>query len=140
MKKANEEFELDKTSAELKHSQRVSFDVHVKAVDIVQDPEESDPDDLVDRTAISFVKEESSTNMNSPRSETSVHEYTVPLNDTQPKEGLTLLQQLKALQFHDTPSINKRWAITTNNSNDQDSLNQEGMKLHTFVISLEDHS
>ncbi|CAF1118070.1 unnamed protein product [Rotaria sordida] len=125
LKKANEEFEHDQTPAELKHRQRVSFDAIVKAVDIIQDPTELDHDDDLVRRSIPPVLEESSTTITSPRSETSTHEYTVPLNDTQPKEGLTLLQQIKALQFHNAQLINERWASTTDNENNDNLLNRE---------------
>ncbi|CAF0975606.1 unnamed protein product [Rotaria sp. Silwood1] len=125
LKKANEEFEHDQTPAELKHRQRVSFDAVVKAVDIVQDPTELDHDNGLVRASVSPVPEELSTTITSPRSETSTHEYTVPLNDTQPREGLTLLQQIKALQFHNTPPSDERWASTANNVNNDDSLNRE---------------
>ncbi|CAF2411361.1 unnamed protein product [Rotaria sp. Silwood2] len=125
LKKVNEEFEHDQTPAELKHRQRVSFDAIVKAVDIVQDPTELDHDDSLARTSVSPVPEEASTAITSPRSDTSTHEYTVPLNDTQPKEGLTLLQQIKALQFHNIPPTNERWASTANNVNNDNSLYRE---------------
>ncbi|CAF5227762.1 unnamed protein product, partial [Rotaria magnacalcarata] len=99
LKKVNEEFEHDQTPVELKHPQRVSFDSVVKALDIVQDPAELEHETGVIQPSISPVPEEPSATIASPRSDTSSHEYTVPLNDTQPRDGLTLLQQIKALQF-----------------------------------------
>ena len=114
LKKANEELEHDRTSSEIKQQQRVSFDTVVKAVDIVQDPNEYDDTNPLIRPSVSPVSEEPSTNLNSPRSETSAHEYTVPLNDTQPKVGPTLLEQIKALQFHGTLPTNDTWATSTN--------------------------
>jgi hypothetical protein len=107
----------------LKHHQRVSFDVLVKAVDIIQDPNEHEITDPTVRPSVSPVAEESSTNLPSPRSDTSTHEYTVPLNDTQTKEGLSLLEQIKALQFHGANPIGERWATAVNNDS---SSNLEG--------------
>jgi hypothetical protein len=127
LKRANEEFEHDRTSSELKQRQRVSFDAVVKAVDIVQDPDEHEGTNSLIRPSVSPVAEESSTTITSPRSETSAHEYTVPLNDTQPKEGPSLLEQIKALQFHGTLPTSQRWATTANSSS-----NQEGFIFYFF--------
>ncbi|CAF0873620.1 unnamed protein product [Adineta ricciae] len=85
LKKANEEFQKDETPVELKHEPRIQFDAVVKAVDIVLES-----DDQVD----SSMDEAPSSN---------THEYTVPLNDTKPKEGLSLVEQIKAIQFHNMP-------------------------------------
>jgi hypothetical protein len=125
LKKANEELEHDQTPSELKHSQRVSFDTVVKAVDIVQDPNEHENANTLIRQCVSPVSEEASAIVTSPRSDNSTHEYTVPLNDTQPKEGLTLLQHIKALQFHGTIPIDERWATTANNVNKDNLSNGE---------------
>ena len=87
MKKANEEFRKDETPVELKREPRIQFDAVVKAVDIVLG---------TDDQADSSMYEAPSSN---------THEYTVPLNDTKPKEGLSLVEQIKAIQFHNMPSI-----------------------------------
>lgn len=123
----NEEFEHDQTPAELKHPPRVSFHSVVKAVDIVQDPEEHDNEDGAIQAMASPVTEESTTATTSPRSDTGSHEYTVPLNDTQPKEGLTLLQQIKALQFHNMNLTADRWAAAADDQNNEHSTNHEGI-------------
>ncbi|UJR21241.1 hypothetical protein I4U23_024336 [Adineta vaga] len=107
LKKANDEFRQDLSSTEAKVQPRVQFDTIVKAVDIFLEPTESnDPEKLID----------SSVNEQSPNN---THEYTVPLNDTQPKEGLSLVEQIKAIQFHNMPPTDERWATTANNNNDE---------------------
>ncbi|CAF3345152.1 unnamed protein product [Rotaria socialis] len=116
LKKVNAEFEHDQTPVELKHSQRVSFDSVVKAVDIVQDPAELEHENGVIQPSISPVPEELPAIITSSRSDTSSHEYTVPLNDTQPRDGLTLLQQIKALQFHNEHTTSGPWATTIDDS------------------------
>ncbi len=135
LKKANEEFQQDQTSVELKHPPRVSFDSIVKAVDIIQDPIE---DDNLDKPPVLPNVDQPSTTSTTTRSENSTHEYTVPLNDTQPKDGLTLVQQIKALQFHNTPPTDERWAITSNNVNNNSSANREGIlfsrEIYTKII------
>ncbi len=136
LKKANEELEHDQTPSELKHSQRVSFDAIVKAVDIIQDPNEHEHEhiDPIVRPSISPVTEESNATINSPRSDTSTHEYTVPLNDTQPKEGLSLLEQIKALQFHGILPAGERWATTAHNVNNDSLSNRDGRFSFYFKI------
>ncbi len=126
LKKANEELEHDQTPSELKHRQRVSFDTIVKAVDIIQDPNEHENIEPIVRPCVSPVTEELSNIVTSPRSDNNTHEYTVPLNDTQPKDGLTLLQQIKELQFHGTIPVNERWATTANNINNDSLSKREG--------------
>ena len=115
LKKANAEFEHDETPAELKHRQRVSFDAVVKAVDIVQDPQEYTDANSMPKQVISPVHEEPPTSLPEVHDETNPHQYTVPLNDTQPKEGPTLLQQLKAMQFHGVQPTGERWSSTRSN-------------------------
>jgi len=124
LKKANEDFKQDDTPVELKHRQRVSFDAVVKAVDIVQDPQELANLDPVVRPPISPVAEELSISTTSPQNETNPHEYTVPLNDTQPKEGPTLLQHLKSMQFHGVPAIGERWSSTNSNTTNGSSIRE----------------
>jgi len=121
LKKANEEFKHDETPVELKHSQRVSFDAIVKAVDIDQELDNTDP---LARPPISPVAEESSISVTSPQDENNPHEYTVPLNDTQPKEGPSLLQQLKAMQFHGVLPIGERWSSTNPNTTNGSSIRE----------------
>ena len=119
LKRANEEFEHDATPAELKHRQRVSFDAVVKAVDIVQDPQEYTTTGAIPKPVVSPVHEEPPSSIGEVQDDTNRHQYTVPLNDTQPKEGPSLLQQLKAMQFHGIPPTGDRWSSTrTNGSNE----------------------
>ncbi|CAF0756559.1 unnamed protein product [Adineta steineri] len=128
LKRANEEFQHDETPAELKHRQRVSFDSVVKAVDIVQEPEVDDNTNRVAKPPVSPVAEESAINATNSQKESNPHEYTVPLNDTQPKEGPTLLEQLKAMQFHGGPPAgDRRQAANTKTTND--SSTREGIDL-----------
>ena len=100
MKKVNEDFRDDQTPTELKHSQRIVFDPIVRAVDIVQDPDEHDHTvELFNQSSTStFVEDPTAANRNATNS--TPHQYTVPLNDTQPRQGLSLLEQLKAMQFN----------------------------------------
>lgn len=126
LKKANAELEYDQTPSELKHRQRVSFDAVVKAVDIVQDSHEHENVNSTVRTCVSPVIEEPSTTITSPHDDKGTHEYTVPLNDTQPKQGLSLLEQIKALQFHSPLANEERWATTANNTNNDSISNREG--------------
>jgi hypothetical protein len=124
LKKANEDFKQDDTPVELKHRQRVSFDAIVKAVDIVQDPQELDSTDLLAKQQVSPVVEEPSTSVTSPQNDNNPHEYTVPLNDTQPKEGPTLLQQLKAMQFHGIPPFGERWSSINPNVTNSSTMRE----------------
>ena len=117
MRRANAELEHDRTSSELRNPQRVSFDTVVKALDIVQDPSEHDSAIPVVPTRIAPLPEEPSDAANaenSSRTENGTHEYTVPLNDIQPREGLSLTEQLKAAQFYGVFPSNDRWATTAN--------------------------
>lgn len=51
------------------------------------------------------------TNDSSSTNESGPHQYTVPLNDTQEREGPTLLQTIKAYQFHGVTPTGERWSI-----------------------------
>ena len=124
LKRANEEFEHDQTPAELKHRQRVSFDSVVKAVDIVQEPDDDPNKIAVAKQPALPVVEELSTSAGSPQHENSPHEYTVPLNDTQPKEGPTLLQKVKAMQFHGGPPVGGQRPPTSTNATNGSSTQQ----------------
>ncbi|CAF3345726.1 unnamed protein product [Rotaria socialis] len=124
LKKANEEFEHDVTPAELKHRQRVSFDAMVKAVDIVQDPQEHVSEDTLIKPSVSPVDEEPAARITTSQNDDSPVAYTVPLNDTQPKEGPTLLQQLKAMQFHGVPPTGDRWSSVNSNKTNGSSPHQ----------------
>jgi hypothetical protein len=132
LKKANEELKHDQTPAQSKHRQRVSFDTVVTAVDIVQDPAEYDNTNPLTRPVISSIIEEPSTDDTSSQSETSKHQYSVPLNDTQPREGPTLLQQLKAMQFHGVLPTNERWGSTGNDTNSSDSSIRDGIFFYFY--------
>ena len=121
LKKANAEFEHDDTPAELKHRQRVSFDAVVRAVDIEQDPREHDLFTAPQRQPVATVKEKPATPPPAPAAATSAsasttesggHQYTVPLNDTQEREGPTLLQTIKAYQFHGIPPAGEHWTAS----------------------------
>lgn len=68
--------------------------------------------------------------MNSPSTENGTHEYTVPLNDLQPKQGLSLTDQIKAAQFYGILPSNDRWATNAN----EISSNQDGRFLHLFLF------
>lgn len=91
LKRANEDFQRDETPVELNRCQRVSFDTIVKAVDIFQDSNERDNSSLLNRSLQTSNQEESIEIVHNP------HEYTLPLNDTQPKEGLSLLEKNKRI-------------------------------------------
>ena len=93
----------------------------VKAVDIIQHPAEHEHAELFTRSFVSSVGETSSGRTASPLNESSTHEYTVPLNDTQPRQGPTLLQQLKAMQFYGAPSPGDPWSNGANHANDSHS-------------------
>ncbi|CAF2342817.1 unnamed protein product [Rotaria sp. Silwood2] len=127
LKKINEEFEHDETPSELKHRQRVSFDAVVKAVDITQDPQEYENIDSLAKPSISPVAEEPSISADNSQDENNSLEYTVPLNDTQPKEGPTLLQQLKAMQFHGISPVGDRWSSTNSNKTNGSSTREEDL-------------
>ena len=101
---------------ELKHKQRVSFDAVVKAVDIGKDSQELNNSDPSVESPITPVIEESSSNPITPDSEKAPHEYTVPLNDTQPKEGPTIVERIRAVQFHGALPTNEQWSSTNNSS------------------------
>ena len=110
LKKANEELKQDETPVELKHKQRVSFDAIVKAVDIGQDSQDPDVSNPLTASTISPVEEEVSPSSTSPHVDGTPHQYTVPLNDTQPREGPTFLEQVKAMQFHGISLLGERYA------------------------------
>ncbi|CAF0758736.1 unnamed protein product [Didymodactylos carnosus] len=107
LKKVNAEFEHDQTPAELNHRQRVSFDAVVKAVDIVHDDAEEDGYEVQKGSSVTDQEEDKNTDSDL---------YTVPLNDTQPKSGPSLLQQLKAMQFHGALPIER---FSPRNSKDE---------------------
>ncbi|CAF1409267.1 unnamed protein product [Adineta steineri] len=111
LKKANQEFQQDQTPIELNHHQRVSFDAIVKAVNIDQDP--------TDKSSVESAIQgsSSSSDLTNSRNEDKAQEYTIPLNDTLPKEGPTLLEQIKALQFNNPSSTDERWATAASNDN-----------------------
>ncbi len=98
-------------------------------MDIIQDPIE---DDNVDKPPVLPNGDQPSTSSTSARNENTTHEYTVPLNDTKPKDGPTLIEQIKALQFHNTPPTDERWAIASNNMNNNSLANREGILLLFF--------
>ncbi len=129
LKKANEDLKQDETPAELRHKQRVSFDNVVKAVDIEQDSQDLNNPNPITKPPISPVEEEALPSSTSPQNDNNPHEYTVPLNDTQPKEGPTLLQQLKAMQFHGIPMIGERWSPVTSNPPTNSSSSREGITI-----------
>jgi hypothetical protein len=108
------------------HEQRVSFDTVVKAVDITQEIEVDNNTDHLAPPSIAPVVEGTSTNTTSSQNESNPHEYTVPLNDTQPKEGPTLLEQIKAMQFHGGALIGERRPIT-NTKTTNGSSTREGI-------------
>jgi hypothetical protein len=128
LKKANEDLKQDETPAELRHKQRVSFDAVVKAVDIDQDQQELDNLNPITKPPISPVEEEVLPSETSPQNENSPHEYTVPLNDTKPREGPSLVEQLKAMQFHGVPPIGERWSSITSNPTNASS-SREGITI-----------
>lgn len=123
LKKVNAEFNQDETPVVLKHPQRVSFDSIVKAVDIVQESQELENSDSLTKPPVSPVIEEPIVNQ---INDDNPHEYTVPLNDTQPKDGPSLLETLKAKQFHGVSLPGNRWTSTMPNEN-PDSSKQEGI-------------
>jgi hypothetical protein len=127
LKRANEELKQDETPVELKHKQRVSFDSIVKAVDIEQDSQDVDNSNSITKPPISPVDEETLPSSTSPQNDSSPHQYTVPLNDVQPKEGPTLLQQLKALQFHGI-QIGERWSPATNDPSSREGISIENLE------------
>ncbi|CAF0929596.1 unnamed protein product [Rotaria sp. Silwood1] len=129
LKRANEEFEHDATPSELKHRQRVSFDAVVKAVDITQDPQEYENTDSIAKPSVPSVAEESTISANSPQNENNPVEYTVPLNDTQPKEGPTIVQQLRAMQFHGVPPVGERWSSSNLNKTNDSSTREDSSLL-----------
>jgi hypothetical protein len=129
LKKANEDLKQDETPAELRHKQRVSFDNVVKAVDIEQDSQDLNNPNPITKPPISPVEEEALPSSTSPQNDNNPHEYTVPLNDTQPKEGPTLLQQLKAMQFHGIPMIGERWSPVTSNPPTNSPSSREGITI-----------
>ncbi|CAF1304234.1 unnamed protein product [Adineta ricciae] len=122
LKRANEVFEHDKTPAELTHQQRVSFDSVVKAVQLVQDPEDGKITDSSDTQPISPVVEESTIHGADSQDENSPHEYTVPLNDTKPRDTPTLVEQIKAMQFYGGSTVggDRRVTSTTNASSSRE--------------------
>lgn len=141
LRRANADLEHDQTSSELRHPPRVSFDTIVKAVDIVRDPNEDDSITSPVSSRITPVPEESSdaaTVGNSSRSENDAHEYTVPLNDIQPREGPSLTEQLKAAQFYGIPPTNDRWATTAQPVQHGQLPNQDDLSTSSFK-SNENH-
>ena len=144
LKKANEEFRDDQTSTELKHSQRIAFDPIVKAVDIIQDPNEHDHTmELFNQASMSTLVEESPSTRGLHLSidDDATHEYTVPLNDTQPKQGPTLLEQLKAMQFYGSPGMTDSWLNGVNHVDENHSSNRindpDVSNLTTSITSTE---
>lgn len=139
--KANEDLKHDQTPVELSHKQRVSFDAIVKAVDIEQDPQELRRVDSPDRPLVSPIVEEITTTQTSPQNETNAHEYTVPLNDTHPREGPTLTETVRAIQFHGmAPPPGSRWASSSGMSNPTNNgTPQEGMTMPNEVKMREKH-
>ena len=80
-------------------------------MDIVQDPADHTAIEPVPEATISPSAEVHSTKATvDSKTDTNPHQYTVPLNDTQPKEGPTLLEQLKAMQFHGAMPVGERWS------------------------------
>lgn len=134
MIKANEDLKHDATPAELLHKQRVSFDAIVKAVDIGQDSQESNNVVSSEKPPIASIVEETSTNATSPQNENNTHEYTVPLNDTQPRDGPTLTQTLRAMQFHGIQPTGPRWAAPMSHPTNGSSA-ERGMKMSNQQIN-----
>lgn len=141
LKKANEELDHDETPIELKHRQRVSFDAVVRAVDFGQNGQELDNSNPSDQSAnLPIVEETESARTNSSQQEANPHEYTVPLNDTQPREGPSMLDKIKAVQFHGASPSGEHWSshpatvsedLTSTNSskrNQMDNTNEQESK------------
>ena len=80
-------------------------------MDIVQDPQENEPTNPIVPSRPVPVPEEP---VNSSSTENGTHEYTVPLNDLQPKQGPSLTEQIKAAQFYGIFPGNDRWATNAN--------------------------
>ena len=78
-------------------------------------PQDVDNSNSITKPPISPVDEEPLISATSPQNDDSPHEYTVPLNDMTPKEGPTLVQQLKAMQFHGIPPTGERWSSMSSN-------------------------
>jgi len=125
LKRANEEFQQDQTPIELNHRQRVSFDVNVKAIDIILDLSEQDNSDLLNQSLRTSIQEQPIEILPSPRSDNnSTYEYILPLNDLQPKQGLSLLEKIKELQFHNyLIDEEQRWATTAHNDSISTNIN-----------------
>lgn len=102
------------------HPQRVSFDTVVKAVDIYQDPSEYSDTTPRATTHVPPISEEPTSEASETKDEGDRHQYTVPLNDTQPREGPTLLQQLKSVQFHGGALPSDQWGSTRAHSSNKD--------------------
>lgn len=132
--KANEDLKHDSTPAELSHKQRVSFDAIVKAVDIVQDPQGSTNVVSMEKAPIVPILEETSTDATSPQNENNTHQYTVPLNDTQPREGPTLTETLRAIQFQGKMPTGPRWSShvshTTNGSSPEKGMTMSNQQMN----------
>lgn len=111
LKRANQELEHDETPSELKHHQRVSFDAVVRAVDIEHDSQEHETVDTPSRPTVPVVAEEPTSDASDSKQEPHPHQYTVPLNDTQAREGPTLLETLRARQFHGITPTGEPWSI-----------------------------
>jgi len=111
LKKANEELEHDDTPVEIKHRQRVSFDAIVRAVDFGQNGQDLDNSNPSDQSANPpIIEENESARTSSSQQETNPLEYTVPLNDTQPRDGPSMLDKIKAVQFHGALPPGERWS------------------------------
>ena len=139
LRKANEEFEHDQTPAELKRPQRVSFDTVVKAVDIVpqsRDNETTDASPVGGRSTLMTINE-SSPQVANIVNVTGRHEYTVPLNDIKPRQGPTLTEQLKALQFYGIPLPDKSWTTLESHGNEAQPASIHSSE-HSMADSDED--
>ena len=61
--------------------------------------------------------EESTIHDADSQNENSPHEYTVPLNDTKPRDTPTLVEQIKAMQFYGgSPVVGDRRVTSTTNT------------------------
>ncbi|CAF0921607.1 unnamed protein product [Didymodactylos carnosus] len=132
LKKANAEFEHDQTPAELNHRQRVSFDAVVKAVDIIQDDDREDESGMQIKRNVTDHEEDNDSDLGH-QSDVKYDYIIFEFDLTQPKSGPTLLQQLKAMQFHGALPLERFSprddqeempisSVTSNNQNTNDKV------------------
>lgn len=139
LKKANEDLEHDDTPVELKHRQRVSFDQVVRAVDFGQDPQELENSNPPNVSVASPIAEEPvSNNTTQSQHENPAHQYTVPLNDIQPREGPSMLDKIKAVQFHGASPTSERWSTTSQPPTVPEGIINLEFERHLFILSSKD--